>query len=723
MKLIVLLLLIPFTLFAENFQGKVIDAETQEAIIGASVKVENTAWGDYTDKDGRFEIKNIKSGNYKILVSYIGYETKFITVEIPIDKDLLLTLSSKSLKTNEIVVSANKRVQAVQEVPISMSLISSEAILQRNITQLDDILGYVPGVEVNQDNVSIRGSSGFAFGIGSRVALLVDGFPLLAGDNGDMKFDALPIYNTERIEVVKGAGSALYGTSALGGVVNLITKDATEDADFRVRAYSGIYTKSRYEPWEYSNSLNSSYGLDLAYNQKFNKLGISASGGIEDDQSYRAYDDSFRWSAFAKADYNFSDASNIELNFHGTQFDQTDWVYWNSLDSATIPPTNTDRSIRLQSDKFSIFGDYEHILSQNTFFNFKSGIFYTTYYNNFPENDAEYRQSGAISVNTELQMNSNFGKNLMMTYGLNMMNNNVSSKTYGNHNQQIWAAYLQGEYSGISDLILTLGSRIDLEKTGDLENDPVISPKFGASYKLSHNFNLRASAGAGFRAPSVAERFSSVSFQGFEVIPNYDLKAEKSWSFELGFSWESKIAKMPIYVDFALFNNEMIDLIEPQFIADQGAVIRFDNVTRARVTGAELGLKTLLFGFLGLESSLTAMEPRDLDLDETLKYRSKFLWYNTFFVALGAFQISGDYRYKDKFENVDIRLGLQVADYDARVPMHVFDLRLSYDLKQAFDIPLKVSLIGSNILDYYYTEMVGNLAPTRKITFQIESNN
>ena len=116
-----------------------------------------------------------------------------------------------------------------------------------------------------KDQVSIRGSSGFALGLGSRVALLLDGFPMLSGDNGDMKFDALPFLNINRIEVIKGAGSALYGTSALGGVVSIFTTNPTSKPEYKIRTYGGFYTQPKYECWNVFDSPPTNYGVDLSY--------------------------------------------------------------------------------------------------------------------------------------------------------------------------------------------------------------------------------------------------------------------------------------------------------------------------------------------------------------------------------------------------------------------------------------------------------------------------
>ena len=164
----------------------------------------------------------------------------------------------------------------------------------------------------------------------------------------------------------------------------------------------------------------------------------------------------------------------------------------------------------------------------------------------------------------------------------------------------------------------------------------------------------------------------------------------------------------------------MSDLIEPQFITEPDVYIQFNNITRARIMGAEAGIRTFLFELVGMESSLTVMDPKDLESDNTLKYRSKILWYNTLYMPIGNFEISADYRYKSKVQNIDTELAIQISDTDARVPAHIVDLRLKYDMEKDFSLPVNINLIINNLFDYYYTEMVGNLGLTRRITLQLE---
>lgn len=704
--------------------GQVKDSKDGAPLQGATIRIIGTALGAYSKDEGKFTITNISPGTYNLLVTFVGYqsEKKEIIIEAGKENNIEIEMKEKALETGEVVVSANKRIQQVQEVPISISVVDLNSIEQRNITQVNEAFQYVPGVQMNGDQVSIRGSSGFALGLGSRVALLLDGFPLLSGDSGEMKFDAVSTQVIKQIEVVKGAGSALYGTSALGGVINIITKEPRKEPELNIRAFSGIYTKPKYDAWVYQDDLSMRSGADLSYSQKINDLGLLLSAGIVDDQSYREFDDDLRFNLFGKMNYEFNDFNKLNILSSYASSDHADWVYWNSLDSATLPPSDINKNDRILSTKFNVAGEYEHIFNSNHFALFKAGVYNTSFELNRDENDPEYRASDASSINTELQLNNRFGESLMLTSGINYVFNNVESFTYGNHYQNIIAVYTQSEFSLFEKQLMTVGVRFDYEKTEESKENIEISPKVGFSYELSFGTNLRFSAGRGFRAPMVAEKFAALDYSGFRVVPNTDLKPEVSWSYEFGLMHDLDFQNFPVKLDFSVFVNEFSELIEPSFDTQQNsAIIKFQNVTSARIIGAELDIKTLLFGAIGLETSLTAMDPRDLTLDETLKYRSKYLWYNRLYIPIGQFEVQTDYRFISKMENVDNRLLIYIPDADALVDAHILDARIIWNTEEITGFPLRFTINAKNLLDYYYTEMVGNLAPTRHISLQVDA--
>lgn len=720
--IIALIIFFPTFLSADqsSIYGKISDSVTGEVLQGATVRILNTYLGTYADRNGVFSIAKVTPGNYELLITMVGYENKKIKIKVPLEKALEIVLICQPIQTGEIVVTANRRVQEVQDVPISISIVNSDEIMEQAGSSMIGVLGYVPGVEVNKDNVSIRGSSGFSFGVGSRALLMVDGLPMVTADDGSMNFDIVPAFAVNQIEIIKGAGSALYGTGALGGIINILTREPQEKSAFQVRLNSGFYTKPRFKQWEYSETLNKSYSADIAYETKLKDISMLFSVNALRDESWRKYDDENRLNVFGKIAYNISNRSKLNLLLNYQTSNSADWVYWNSLDSATRPPTSTDLNQRILSDKSSAAINYNYIINNNNFIIVRSSAFYKQFWLNLDESSPEYRSSNSFSFDNDIQYNSIITDKVILTSGISYVFNNVTSRTYGDHKQSIASVYAQAEYTPIKQLIITAGCRGDLESADELEDNKSLSPKLGISYKIAENFALRASSGFGFRAPSVAERFASINFQGFQVIPNYSLVPEKSISYEAGFNWKILSAFFPIEFDVSVFQNDMRDLIEPGFITSGQPQIMFDNVAKVIILGTEIGVRTLLFGHISLETGLTYMDPRDLETNEILKYRSKYVWYNKLSVKINDFSLSMDYRYKSKVETYDKRLNLEIKNADAYVPVHIVDLRLFYDLP--FIKPtMKIGIICNNLLDYYYTEMVGNLGMTRKILLQLET--
>lgn len=711
-------------LFSEKgyIKGIVYSKETGKPLAGTSIRIEKTAFGAIANKKGEFIIRSVKSGNYTLLASLIGY--KQLRTEITVLANdtihLNLYLEEQVIRTEDIIVSASKRVQSVQEVPVSIANISTEELISRNITKLDEVLGYVPGVSMSGDHISIRGSSGFAFGIGSRVILLLDGFPLLSGDVGDIKFDALPIFDISRVEIIKGAGSSLYGTNALGGVINIITKEATEQGSFKARLFSGIYTKPSYKQWVYSDKLHTNSGIELGYSKKFSRLSINSSVYYIEDQSYRKYNDSKRFNFYTKLRYDFASTFNAGLSASISTNNRADWVYWHSLDSATFPSSGTDLSNRALSDKYMLFADAMKIFDNNNFLSLKSGIYTTIFKNTYPTNHSDYRQSDAIAFNNELQYNSKLFKDILLTSGINYTYHEVSSKTYGNRNQYLFSVFEQAEYQPLMPLIITAGFRLDYEKTQIAKSNFEFSPKIGAIYKLDSNNSIRFSSGRGFRAASIAERFASVDFQGFKVIENPNLKSEVSWNFEIGGNSSIDLNSIKIYTDLTFFFTRLSYLIEPTF-STNSYYIKFDNITDSRIFGLELNIKGYVDKLFGFETSVTGIDPRNLYDNRTLKYRHNVLWYNKIFIPYNCLELQLEYRFMSKVERIDEELKLQVRDYDARVPIHIVDTRLIFKGKE-FNFPLDLVINAKNLLNYYYTYMVGNLGMTRYVGFQIEGS-
>ena len=243
-----IILFILFTIFlaptySQNatLKGVLMDSEYDEPLIGANVLMNNGA-GAATDINGKYSFQ-VDPGEYKVTYKYIGYKTitKNITLTAGETMVINLTLNPIANQLDDVVVSASKYEQKLGEVPVSMAVIKPALIENKAIRDAEAIIEQVPGVQVNENQISIRGGSGWSYGAGSRVMVLVDEMPMLAGDANDIKFSAIPMENIAQIEILKGASSVLYGSSALNGVINIRTKYPTEKPTTNITVANGYY--------------------------------------------------------------------------------------------------------------------------------------------------------------------------------------------------------------------------------------------------------------------------------------------------------------------------------------------------------------------------------------------------------------------------------------------------------------------------------------------------
>ena len=242
----ILLFLIGNNSFAQTgkIRVEIVDAKTGEHLFGGVVESKPNKAGAQVDFNGFAEFK-LPVGMQEITVGYIGYETFKQMVEIKSDAttNLKVRLVPSKFDLRTVVISAGKHAQRIEEVPVSMEVLKPKYIENSNQTTMETAVEQIPGVTVIDGQANIRGGSGFSYGAGSRVLVLVDDLPLLAGDAGDVKWSFLPIENIGQVEVIKGASSALFGSSALNGVINMRTVVPTDTAESSITMYSGVYDK------------------------------------------------------------------------------------------------------------------------------------------------------------------------------------------------------------------------------------------------------------------------------------------------------------------------------------------------------------------------------------------------------------------------------------------------------------------------------------------------
>ena len=241
------LLLLAAPIAHAQVSGHVVDARTQVPIVGAAVRIGDG--GSAADDEGRFSL-NVAPGRYLLTVSALGYEPLRDSVTVRAGMEpLLIRLVQIALHVDEVVVTSARRAQRAFDAPTSIAVLRRAELAAVAPMGIGDALRTMPGVQVAGNQVNVRGSSGFSYNTGSRVLFLLDGVPLLSPDSDGVPLELIPSAAIERIEVTRGPGSALYGGSALGGVIQVVTRDAPSELFVEASIQAGAHLGARHASW------------------------------------------------------------------------------------------------------------------------------------------------------------------------------------------------------------------------------------------------------------------------------------------------------------------------------------------------------------------------------------------------------------------------------------------------------------------------------------------
>jgi len=715
LKYITLSFLLSSIVFGQSMIKGIIVDENDSPIAGANVYLKGTVMGAASDEQGQFQIAGAPRGQFSLVISMIGYKMKEVRIELNVDQLDVgpLQIDPVALQSQPIVVTASRYAQNLQDVPVSIGNVTVKELTDRNAITIDEALQYVSGITLTGDQINIRGSSGYSRGIGSRVMMLMDGIPYLTGDTRGANFESISTSEVERVEIVKGAGSALYGSSAIGGVINVINKKIEPDPFLTFRMYGGIYSDSYYPEWAWSDRSRFLAGIKFNYSNKSGPLGYRIGASHDQDDSYRQNDGMKRYHLSGALSFDIS--AFQELTLSATYMDQwrANFLYWKDLDNALVPPDD-QLNDEVESIRWHVSGTYRHILDKDQYFSIKSIWFQ----NKFDDNiGAEENLTGSQSISSfwdlDVQYNHHI-QNHQLTLGVEGNISNVTSNIFSDNSGQNAAFYIQDEIKWMENLQITPGLRIDYFTMDSLDDDYQINPKLGVVYKAWTASAFRLSAGRGFRAPSIAEVFTNITASGLKVIPNHDLKPERSQSIEVGYN---QFFSEKYFFDFAVFYNRFWDLIEGTFTGDQE--IQFQNVTDARIVGFEFNFSLKAFkDKLTNHIGYTYVDAKDLTSNDYLIFRSRHLLYDHVRYEWHDFQFGLDYRFISAWDRIDENLSFYIEDAEARVPAHIVDLRIIYSFT-FIDYKFETSLQFNNLLQYHYVDLVGSIAPTRNFVLSL----
>jgi outer membrane receptor for ferrienterochelin and colicins len=602
-KILILSVIININLFCQ-INGKVIDSKTGEALVGANVLIKNSKIGTITDKNGNFTINNINLSKFTIVASYISYLEDSVIVDMEqLKSNYILKLKPSFLKMNEIVTTSTRTSNYLKNAPVSTYVINSEELESIGATDVSKALEWIGGLSINQSqyvtDLEVQGLSG------KQVLVLIDGIKLIGKFNEKFDLSQIPSSGIERIEIVKGASSAIYGSEAMGGVVNIITKSPKDIFSFSVKSDYGSYGRwnsnlNAYLPF---NSWKSN--INLTY-RRFDGYDMDKSTIWEDGSQYDKYD------ALIKVEGPLFNFAKLELSANLFKEDLS--IIRNEIFKDYTYNKRNNFSIRVSKEINDIskinfnteYSNYSHVMDEKVL---SSGYMITGQ----ETKNSLYRNE--LLYNTILNSHQ-----LLFGYNYEHEKNSSDRISGGEKSTDLHSLFGQDEYKFNDVISFVLGLRYDNHSNYGGQ----FSPKFAFLHSPFPNLRVRLNYGSGFRAPSFKELFMDYYNEGvgYRVFGNPNLKPElsNSYSFNIEYwsndDWQLKTT---------LFYNSVKDMIEYSFVEykDHITTYKAQNVQKVKTWGCEFEFKISLFDFVEQYLTYNYTDTKDELLNRELSFRSK----------------------------------------------------------------------------------------------------
>lgn len=552
--------------------------------------------------------------------------------------------------TPDVVVTATRTQEEVKAVPQTVEVITKEDIEQLGATDVYSALRLAANVDVTSagmagHNVMIRGMST------NHTLILIDGKRFAGEDTSATQnvyaLGRLSLSNIERIEIVRGSASAQYGSDALGGVINIITKKSKEPS-VMVGLSTGSEAINNYYHIDFGKQGNFSSTFDMRFsdirkNMQAGDEGSNYYGPIQDFNFAGTWDlgndkeidlTLGYYNEHTKADYADKYTSTGVFQ---TSKDKKEWYDYRRYDYSLGYSGKTDNS------DYMIRTFYSRLYKENNLYNYRDNFpgpmenILGSMYPKYDWDKSTYTLWGIEGKNT-VQLSDNH----LLTFGGEYRQNKVegtrlsdggdnvhqvsqsgngivSNKYYSDKEINTWAGYIQDEWQ-VNDKLLVIPSvRYDHDSSFGGE----VTPKIGATYFISDNSRIKANWGKGFKAPTISELYMAMhramGGQTVNVYGNPDLKPEKSTSWDISFEAE----KDNNFGKLTYFNNDVKNLITTKQIGSSYYDQRYINVDEAEIDGVEMEIGRNLDDKWTIKATSNWLDATDKVSGDRLDNRSK----------------------------------------------------------------------------------------------------
>ena len=736
--------------------GQIIDGITGEGLSGATISIKKLNLSAASDTKGNYTIYNIPTGEYKVKVSFVGYRDTSASIII---KGTQLVqnfqMITGSVEMSSVVVTATRTEKLVKDIPASVGIVTQEQLQNLPCISADEYLSSVSGVNITRhfgifyktDDVTMRGLNRNV-----HTLLLIDGIPISIVDGGATNWNRVKPENIKKIEVIKGPNSSLYGSNAMGGVVNIITKHPSKPFKGDAGVFYGTY-----------NTTGGSINLNA--NNLKNDKGFywNIDGFMRESNGYILMPDSLRdstdvktylreYNAMIRTGYSINKNNSLEIEYdfsdetrgQGKKIYEPDGNYDYYLDHfVQARYRGAFGNAKISAVAFFKSEDYSNQRESQ-----KSNGTYVLF------NTASYSDDKGLWCNITFPVAKKHTITTGIDSKLGYFNSDdvyhTSTDTIGyTGNLDFYGLFIQDDFPVVKDKIKVIaGVRYDdvnfynadlsikepsattefmipYLKTYDKKNWQALSPKAGILFDIRNNLTSYISASRGFRSSTLSDlvRTGDVN-KGFKLANPY-LLPEYISNIEAGFTWDRKkqltiepVIFYSIGKDFQYFVGTGDSIYTTK--TKKQPVIKRENIGKVEMYGAELGVNFIYNKNLTIFGEYT-FNHSVIKKFEVTGYVAKDL-NGKFLIDVPMHQVYGGFIYKSKIANLSLTYKYKSSTWVEDENLTKVDAFTLFDgkISKRFADKINASITVENIFNTIYLDSKNMLSPGRFILGEVD---
>jgi outer membrane receptor for ferrienterochelin and colicins len=603
-----------------TIKGRVLNSETGEPVVGANIRVDHSLQGGTTNAKGEFIIKGLPDGKQTLQVSHLNYEPQRYSTSKSVN-DVVIRMTESHNNLNQVVVTGTGTHRRMVDSPIPVNVLTAKDIKEANVTNLEEALTKL--TSNFSFSTSGMGTEMVLNGLNSDYILVLVNGRKLIGDDALMRIN---MANVKRIEILNGSASALYGSDAIGGVINIITDDSKNKID-------ASSTTKVSDHGRFSEAVNldlnvgklssyTSYQRQQSDGWKLHPMTetVNKKGEVKldptDKQAFTGYHSN-----------TVNQSFSYSLNHKTTLYAQGS--YYNFLNDRPV----TEYKYNMYHENYTYGFGMKYIVNKKAYIdadfysdNYKSAYDYIQESGDFKIGDKETRKKQYFyrgNVKSIIKVNS---KN-KLSAGLEYLDEKLESESDNISNKTLYtmALYAQDEWTIAESLQAVVGLRYIYNETFEDHFTPTASIMYREG-----GFRGRLSFATGFRTPTLSEIYATdlAKTTNRYTIGNLELKPEESKNFSLNLEYtHSRFS-----VSATAFVNNVTDMINYRTLSDEEAaqygdydeVRQRDNIDKVRIKGVNVNANAYLGLGFNLGAGYTLLDARNLitdkPIDKSVKY-------------------------------------------------------------------------------------------------------